>query len=951
MVESCSTSGLQIYCNSILPADRRFSHWTQWLNLAVVGAALGLPLIFVLVGIVSRIWRQKRRNRTPMQPWISPAAGVPSAALPPLDSFKSVRSFRLRPSVVGFPNKDGRHYDLRVVDLGPANDGSRASTVTHGSRPSDSPSDCGVVLGYVDLNNLLANVVLAVEIENTVDLLSKLFEASAVHALVLRPIRLDSLDDPRAAWFNSLLEQLIGRRIHVLVICHHDDPFLPVVNLGLIDGLIIENACILESGERRDFFRSAMLRHLASGCWEQQTARPSFFLGLLDLWDRQPSPAVVRRAFKLAAHFGAHYEHGRTKESAAPDDPPSSLSGLEYLRRDEIFQLQKAWINQTRHVHLGSTNPASTAPEVATLDLDKLGLVLPDICTLLLAQPLSAELLAVKAEFPSLVDPPDYVDFLPQAANFWDASCNNESFVPFGCFPIIIGASQTEYKSVVKTQTHLRDLNMLERMGEGEVEGMIKSLRAFRLVTHHPEAVEALLDGLASHTVGIYRGLATGFRVPDSGAVFWGVYSANENCIDIHISKQAPSVVGTVLHVWLAATRVPRAARFEEEVRLEMLMSNSSTLATGLPLSIRVEMERATPSELLSLLQRLRLVKMSHPFIPAIEEFCEHILLDNADDSAWTSAHSRLYWEGAVDMTQLLQQRLERFARRGVAELPTLDNLVQLHRQVESLVSQSLFTADRDNLNVLMDVLLHAYDPWTTWSTYEYVDINADLFALIYFTALRRAALEDVYVETTDRCPFFLSQPDQAAVFAELWSVGSQTHGYFGILPSDLGRIIYNRYQAHLEKNPPMASMTDCCGRTCYASPADIMEAARARAGKPKDGQQPSVPYDSGQDQWKLRAHDFGALSIFCMPAVIDVVLLTFLGRGLFITAYMDPDFLAMGCYALLISLLLAAGVTGWVGSIGSYYISHVSVVHGGRRNPLHPKLLLTWLDSTPTTT
>ena len=58
---------------------------------------------------------------------------------------------------------------------------------------------------------------------------------------------------------------------------------------------------------------------------------------------------------------------------------------------------------------------------------------------------------------------------------------------------------------------------------------------------------------------------------------------------------------------------------------------------------------------------------------------------------------------------------------------------------------------------------------------------------------------------------------------------------------------------------------------------------------------------------------------------MIDVMLLTFVGRGLFVTAFMEVDYLEMGCYALLISLLLASGVTGWVGSIGSYYLNHVS--------------------------
>ncbi|MDA4808064.1 hypothetical protein NY486_19545, partial [Enterobacter hormaechei] len=75
----------------------------------------------------------------------------------------------------------------------------------------------------------------------------------------------------------------------------------------------------------------------------------------------------------------------------------------------------------------------------------------------------------------------------------------------------------------------------------------------------------------------------------------------------------------------------------------------------------------------------------------------------------------------------------------------------------------------------------------------------ADLFAVIFFTVLRRAAFEDVYLETTDRCPLFLSQPDQAAVFSELWTLGSQCENYFGLVPRDFGDIIYHRYNKELD--------------------------------------------------------------------------------------------------------------------------------------------------------
>lgn len=76
-------------------------------------------------------------------------------------------------------------------------------------------------------------------------------------------------------------------------------------------------------------------------------------------------------------------------------------------------------------------------------------------------------------------------------------------------------------------------------------------------------------------------------------------------------------------------------------------------------------------------------------------------------------------------------------------------------------------------------------------------------------------------------------------------------------------------------------------------------------------------------DKWRTRFAYFGAMSIFCLPAILDVVLLTFLGRGMFMTAFMHPEHLRAAVYALLISLLLSAGIVGWVGSTGNYYLAH----------------------------
>lgn len=53
----------------------------------------------------------------------------------------------------------------------------------------------------------------------------------------------------------------------------------------------------------------------------------------------------------------------------------------------------------------------------------------------------------------------------------------------------------------------------------------------------------------------------------------------------------------------------------------------------------------------------------------------------------------------------------------------------------------------------------------------------------------------------------------------------------------------------------------------------------------------------------------------------MDVCLLSFVGRGFFLTAFMSDDDRLAASYALLTSLLIAGGITGWTGSVGGYYL------------------------------
>lgn len=135
----------------------------------------------------------------------------------------------------------------------------------------------------------------------------------------------------------NLLSRLHEQGIPVLLnINHDDDAILDQINMAMLSGLIINNACILPDGERRDFFRSYQLRKMMTQCAGERAKRPWFFVGFHDLWDSRPSPTVVCRAEKLARHFEAVFEHGPVQGRGLGESMPRSVSGFEVLRKAEV---------------------------------------------------------------------------------------------------------------------------------------------------------------------------------------------------------------------------------------------------------------------------------------------------------------------------------------------------------------------------------------------------------------------------------------------------------------------------------------------------------------------------------------------------------------------------------------------------------------------------------------
>lgn len=530
----------------------------------------------------------------------------------------------------------------------------------------------------------------------------------------------------------------------------------------------------------------------------------------------------------------------------------------------------------------------------------------------------------MRNEEPTRSYPPNYVELAPKRKDFFEISADGIAFSHFGCFSLIADPSAEDYVAVVKTQCRLKELQMLHAVKGIETYRLLEVIRHLAGHTDCDGLIHDLVEGLESEQVCVFKGLDAGFKVPDGDGYFWGVTKARDTqtklAIDIFISQAAPRDATTILHTWLAHHGVHRATRLDLESRLER--ANGLGDSSGLPLSIRVAIEKATDAERLQLLQQMRVSQLSHDFREPIVTFCRSILIDETSKYSWNQHHARGLLDGSMSTKTMFRTRLEYFVRCGATELPSVESLLRLYELVETTIHNALSNGDRVHLNTFTNALLKAYNPACSSSSNDYVDVNADLFALTFFSILRMAAFEEVYIESTDRCPIFLACPDQAAVFSELWVLGSQCEIFFGLMPSDLGEIIYKQYKDFLAERPPVASDREnneiMTMYSCSEAPLPSKDT------KNSDG--PDAKILKRQEligSWNKRFTEFGAMSIFCLPAIMDVLLLTFVGRGMFMTAYMDHYHLQAAGYALLISLLLTAGVTGWVGSTGSYYLAH----------------------------
>lgn len=457
----------------------------------------------------------------------------------------------------------------------------------------------------------------------------------------------------------------------------------------------------------------------------------------------------------------------------------------------------------------------------------------------------------------------------PGARSAISSSATGVSFDYLGCFPLGFTVSMKQFDDVVQTQRRMKDLSLLCPVKQDRLQKIGESLRQFcdsfggqgqpqglesiDWLAAVQELADQLCNSLDSQpSIQVHIGLDSGFRI-HSETRFWAVYQhVEDEVLDVYVSRNATDVAGAILHTFLSSRGCPRHDCFH----IEILFAKFSTALTGpsrLPERILDDFALLSPAELLTFLQTLALSSTTKEayLVDLFRSACEAQLLDSVDFLQLKELSTVAYLSGRASAKDLVIARTSWYRQIG-APCPdasmALDNFLQVDTSITAMLKQR----DISKLNDLTESLANCL------SSAE-IDSQADLLTLSIFCAMRKHAFDEAYMEVTDRNTLFNDQSDQAAAFAELFATGARCEAYFDVTPSALGKLLSDRYRAYHHEDghePPL--WTD-------ASPATPSAYAAAK-----------IDVDPSFTKAKMSsAQQFTFLSVFAIPALLDILLLT----------------------------------------------------------------------------
>jgi glycosyltransferase involved in cell wall biosynthesis len=492
-------------------------------------------------------------------------------------------------------------------------------------------------------------------------------------------------------------------------------------------------------------------------------------------------------------------------------------------------------------------------------------------------------------------------------SDVFSVSVDGDSFTGLGCFHLGLEASFNDFAELVMAQREFRHLNLLRELAADEKSGILAAIKAMdeaRLDTNLSsptyQAVKDLLTLLTSSAeedsrrLSIYVGLHSGFQT-SAQVQFWGLYDvdAASGSITIFLSKSNANLAGTVLHTFLSSRGVNRG----ECLLAEFAMSKANASLDkrwNLPSRIVSDVQKLSPEELLLFLRRM--VDLEDGDLLGRLRCCvKYQLIEAPTLLQLRITGSGDYLDGKISSKELIAARLQWLADKG-ASCPDLSTATTLFDEVEARLYNVLMTGQSETYAKISAVT-------QSLCKSAKVTASADIFLLAVFKAFQKFALDEVYLEVMDRLVYPNHAEDQAGVFAELFALGSRCESFFDTTARVIGTVLANRMRAYyMEFQPPRR-------------PDVFTELPTAYAGMQTDDDSE----DGGQEvpfHYKLTF-----LGIFAVPALIDIALLTTIGRGLYLTTFMSSTEKTTATTALMFALVSCGAVGGWISSGGSYYL------------------------------
>ncbi|QDS70762.1 hypothetical protein FKW77_003684 [Venturia effusa] len=735
----------------------------------------------------------------------------------------------------------------------------------------------------------------------------------------------------------------LGFDVYLEIVPPHflEGPSLP--NLACFAGVIIKNGTILPNGEVRDYFQMEKMRSTTKAFIAQSCLR-TFTVMIWDTIDErvEVSHAVVKRSFGWSGYHGALTWIGSEAsithaESNVPVLEP--LAAFHWLKDQRVMHFHEVY-RKCRHL---SSHVARHKEEFESLES-----ILPSMRCILNAiernssGSSSISALALDGQDGVCSDGPNSVSTNGTLGDHghgmeWMAGINRTALDPLsnsvsgtdylglGCFPIGLSVTEDAFHEVVKSQRRLRRLGLLNQMASSKVRDLATPIQLCLAAQSMPnvshQITRALMDfadllGKASDLdqlsdpIQVYVGIDSGFH-GSAGSQFWSVYETDRRSgsLVIYVSKNAQNMLLTILHAFLSSRSMPRYQCLLLEFNYYRFTASPESIDC-LPERFRQDLELLSPGDLLLLLQQFKFSQWDEtcPMLTLIKASCEEFLLDAPSFEMLKEKGNIEYIGDTITVEELVGSRVAWYKQHGLDDVDSTtaeEVFTDVHFAFRDILHNKLY----DQLEFITSVMSKILLDEDGNARKSRLDPMSDLLVFSVFCVARKAAFEEVYVEVSDRNPLFNEFSDQSAAFAELFALGSRCEAYFDVSPSAFGKMLSDRHRAFYglpENQPPMWIHNAPAFASAYAAASTDIDP------KQKESSMPGY-------------RRFTFLSVFAIPALIDIILLTTIERGLYLSGTMNSQQQHYATLALMISLLLSGAIGTWISIGGTYYLTSMA--------------------------